>query len=99
MASDILPIHPGHALVISKVHVECLSYLAPEITSATREAVAKVANTHERLSSCIQYTLSLDPADEGARKAIDKTPLNVVCNQGYAHAVLQHACMHVCWPR
>ena len=40
-----------------------------------------------------------DRTDEGARKAIDKTPLNVVCNQEYAHAVPQHACMHVCWPR
>ena len=92
MASDILPIRPGHALVISKVHVECLSYLAPEIASATGDAVAKVANTHERLSSRIQYTLSLDPADEGARKAIDKTPLNVVYNRTHMPFRSMHAC-------
>ena len=93
MASDILPIHPGHALVIAKVHVKCLSDLVPEIASVTREAMAKVANTHERLSSCIQYILSLDCTDEGARKAIDKHPyLWSVIRSMHMLSCSMHAC-------
>ena len=97
MASDILPICPGHALVISEVHVKCLSDLAPEIASATGEAMAKVVNTHERLSSRIQYTLSLDHADEGVRKSINKTPLNVpmwsVIRSTHMLSHSMHTCM------
>ncbi|KAF8574329.1 HIT-like protein [Ramaria rubella] len=41
---DILPLRPGHVLVIPKEHYKCVSDLPPEIAGATGQAISKVAN-------------------------------------------------------
>ena len=41
---DILPIRPGHVLVIPKAHYQRLSDLPVDVARATGEAVSKVAN-------------------------------------------------------
>lgn len=41
---DILPLRPGHTLVIPKAHIPKLSDLPPDLASAVGEAVSKVAN-------------------------------------------------------
>jgi len=41
---DILPLRPGHTLVIPKAHISKLSDLPPDLASAAGEAVSKVAN-------------------------------------------------------
>jgi len=41
---DILPLRPGHTLVIPKAHIPKLSDLPPDLASAAGEAISKVAN-------------------------------------------------------
>lgn len=40
---DILPLRPGHTLVIPKIHISRLSELPPEIAVATGRTVSRVA--------------------------------------------------------
>ncbi|EKM79343.1 hypothetical protein AGABI1DRAFT_58879 [Agaricus bisporus var. burnettii JB137-S8] len=40
---DILPLRPGHTLVITKAHISKLSELPPELAGAMGKAVSKVA--------------------------------------------------------
>lgn len=40
---DILPLRPGHTLVIPKIHISRLSELPPEIAAATGRTVSRVA--------------------------------------------------------
>ena len=44
LQSDILPLRPGHTLVIPKTHISRVSELPAEFAAATGEAISKVAN-------------------------------------------------------
>ncbi|KAF7797440.1 hypothetical protein EIP86_008635 [Pleurotus ostreatoroseus] len=41
---DILPLRPGHTLVIPKIHISRVSELPPEYAAAVGEAISKVSN-------------------------------------------------------
>lgn len=51
---DILPLRPGHTLVIPKNHISRLSDLTPELAAAVGRAVSRVARalTEGKLLSC-----------------------------------------------
>ncbi|KAL4080632.1 HIT-like domain-containing protein [Scleroderma citrinum] len=50
---DILPLRPGHTLIIPKTHVSRVSDLSPDVAAATGQAVSKVAKA---LTQAIQNT-------------------------------------------
>lgn len=52
--SDILPLRPGHTLVITKAHISKLSELPPELAGAMGKAVSKVARALSEGNFCAQ---------------------------------------------
>jgi len=83
MSTDILPLRPGHTLVIPKIHITRLSELPPEIAAAVGRTVSRVAKALTeggiyRPCLCFSWWWY---------EATGNTGLNVVCNQEYAQAV------------
>lgn len=81
---DILPLRPGHTLVIPKKHISRLSDLPPELAAAVGGAVSKVARA---LTEGECYSFMAERAGLMVVLATGNTGLNVVCNQEYAQAV------------
>lgn len=101
---DILPLRPGHTLIIPKTHISHVSNLPPEVAAAMGTAVSKVAKAltqgrcgfmmWTRMNSCLWFSAS------------QNTALNIVCNQEYAQSVphvriqMVFARVSACsWPR
>lgn len=83
--TDILPLRPGHTLVIPKAHIARLSELPPDLAGEVGKTVSKVAHalTEGRFRSIVR----MNKAHSFSLKALSNTGLNVVCNQEYAQAV------------
>ncbi|TDL17707.1 HIT-like protein [Rickenella mellea] len=92
---DILPLRPGHVLVMPKAHCSRLSELPTELAAAVGEAVTKIAGGLVKGMDCIAQGLR-NPADPSPVQlpVMANSALNVVCNQEYAQAV-PHVHYHI----
>jgi HIT domain len=82
---DILPLRPGHTLVVPKIHCSRVSELPPEYAASVGKAISRISNALTKGAIMLSPNLTLTlliPVP-----AIDNTALNVVCNQEYAQIV------------
>ncbi|KAI0314018.1 HIT-like protein [Amylostereum chailletii] len=81
---DILPLRPGHVLLVPKVHYARVSELPAQYAAALGAAISKIS--HALTKGTFRFLSS--PG------AMENTALNVVCNQEYAQAV-PHVHYHI----
>jgi hypothetical protein len=89
--ADILPLRPGHTLIVPKIHCSRVSELPQEYAAAIGKAISRISKAltkgaseslpNHDLSTYAASLTMLEPV------AVDNTALNVVCNQEYAQVV------------
>ena len=87
--TDILPLRPGHTLIIPKIHCSRVSELPQEYAAAIGKAVSRISNALTKGASLLNHHLSTYAVSLTLLEfvAVDNTALNVVCNQEYAQVI------------
>jgi hypothetical protein len=87
--ADILPLRPGHTLIVPKIHCSRVSELPQEYAAAVGKAISRISNALTKGASLPNHDLSTYAVSLTMLQlvAVDNTALNVVCNQEYAQVV------------
>ena len=85
--ADILPLRPGHTLIVPKIHCSRVSELPQDYAAATGKAISRISNALTKGASLPNHDLSTYAVTMLELVAIDNTALNVVCNQEYAQVI------------
>jgi len=88
--ADILPLRPGHTLIVPKIHCSRVSELPQEYAAAIGKAISRISKALTKGASLPNHDLSTYAVSSFTMLesiAVDNTALNVVCNQEYAQVV------------
>lgn len=87
--ADILPLRPGHTLIVPKIHCSRVSELPQEYAAAIGKAISRISKALTKGASLPNHDLNTYAVSLTMLElvAVDNTALNVVCNQEYAQVV------------